>query len=218
MSRKVAWLWLILAAGVLAGCADRTGEVRGVFLLIGPSAPGAESRVAVRAATHALLGHLTPGDFFAVGRADAPHFSSQNILARVRLSRRPTVANGQKRLLRHQIDRLLDEPAAPQGDLTGGLLAAVEFLKNSAAPRRVILIAADLGAAGAGAEDGDFPIQVEDCRVLALDVATRAEAPEGDAADAPDDPLGFWQRRIVSGGGSWQPFTDPQQLADLLAG
>jgi hypothetical protein len=215
VSRKVAWLWLVLAAGVLAGCADRTSQVRAVFLLIGPGAPAAESQASVRAVTHALLGHLSPGDYFAVGRADAPHFGPQNIVARVRLSRRPTVANGQKRLLRHQIDRLLDAPGGPRGDLTGGLLTAVEFLKNSAAPRRVILIAADLGAAGAGAEGGDFPIQVEGCRVLALDGAPPTAAPDD---DPPDDPLGFWRRRIVSGGGSWHPFSDPQQLGELLAG
>ncbi len=214
MSSKAAWLWLMLAAGVLAGCADRTSQVRAVFLLLGPWGPGTEAHATVRAATHVLLGHLRPGDYFALGRVDAPHFAPQSIVARARLSRRPTVANGQTRLLRRQVHSLLDAPGEPRGDLTGGLLAAVEFLKSTAAPRRVILIAADLGADGGGAEGRDFPIQVEGCRVLALDAPPRAEAPEG---EAPEDPMAFWRRRILSGGGSWHPFSSPEQLAELLA-
>jgi hypothetical protein len=219
VSRKVAWLWLMLSVALLPGCADPTGQARAVFLLIGPSGLGSETRAAVGAATHVILAHLRSGDFFAVGRIGAPYFRPQDVLTTVRLSRRPTVANGQKRLLQHQLAKLLDDPAAPEpeSDITGGLLAAVEFLKKTAAAQRLILIAADLRAGDAGAEDSDFPIQVEGCRVLALEPAARPQASDGDAAGALDDRLGFWQRRIVSGGGSWQTFSGPKQLAQLLA-
>jgi hypothetical protein len=219
MIRKVAWLWLMLSVGVLPGCVDTTGQTRAVFLLIGPSGAGAEMQAVVRAATHVILAHLTPGDFLAVGRVGRPYFRPQDVLTTVRLSRRPTVANGQKRLLQHQLDKLFDDLGGPgpEGDITGGLLAAVEFLKKTAAAHRMILIAADLRADGAGPEGRDFPIQVEGCRVLALEPAPRAEAPDGSKVGTPDDLLGFWQRRIVSGGGSWQSFTRPEQLAELLA-
>jgi len=218
VSRKAAWLWLIFSVGMLPGCADTTGQTRAVFVLIGPAGAGAETHAVLRAATDVILAHLSSGDFFAVGRIDTPYFSPQNVLTTVRLNRRPTVANGQKRLLQHQVGRLLDDPGEESGrDLTGGLLAAVEFLKKTAAAHRIILIAADVRAGGAGAEGGDFPIQVEGCRVLALDLAPRPQAAGDHKADGLDDRLGFWQRRIVSGGGGWHTFTSPEQLAELLA-
>ena len=217
---RAAWRCLLLAVLLLAGCADTASQARGVFLLIGTAGAGPQDIAAVRTAANVILSELTYGDFFAVGRIDTPHFSPRDVLAAVRFNRRPTVANGQKRLLQHQIGQFLDNNGeAPGIDMTGGLLAAVEFLKETGVPFRYIVIASDLGPEDDGAGGSDFPIQAEGCTVLSLIFPDEAEGggDGGSEAGTATARLGFWQRRIASGGGSWQAVTHPNQLAGLLS-
>ncbi|MGD8924117.1 MAG: hypothetical protein PVG64_04245, partial [Syntrophobacterales bacterium] len=139
-------LTLILFASMLLwGCADTTTHTRGVYMLLDTSGTYKKELKRAEAIINYLLGTLQPGDTLAVARIDSGSFSEKDIVAKMTFDQRPSVANQQKRLFKEKVDEFVTTAKGSAfTDITGGVLQSVEYLNESGAGKKYILIFSDL--------------------------------------------------------------------------
>lgn len=216
MKRKTAFLLFLLASAALTACPDTVSHSRSVFLLLDTSGTYKNELDKARAIVNYLLGTLEPGDSLGVARIDTASFCEKDIVVKTTFDRRPSVSNAQKRLFGKKVD---DFVASVKGsaytDITGGILQAVEYLNETKAPKRFILIFSDLEEDLREGYVREFPIEVQNVNVVALNVAKL----RSDNLDprAYLERLDYWKRRVLRGGGRWRVMNDLGRLDDLLA-
>jgi len=208
-------LCLLLAALIIGGCADSTSHSTGVYMLLDTS--GTYNRELERAQKiiDYLLATLQPGDSLVVARIDSGSFSEKDIICKVTFDGRPSVANQQKRRFRATIDEFV---ASVEGsaytDITGGVIQAVEFLEESGAANRHILVFSDLKEELPTGHVRDFPLEMAECDVVALNV-TKLRSDNVDPREY-FDRVEHWEGRVVAGGGSWKLLNDLDNLHMIL--
>jgi hypothetical protein len=215
--RKLS-LVLILSSFLLAGaCADTTSRARSVFMLLDTSGTYKAEIEKARAIINYLLGTFEPGDSLAVARIDSGSFSEKDIIAKVTFDQRPSTATEQKRKFKEKIERFIDTAkGSAYTDITGGVVQAVQYLNETGAGHRYILIFSDLKEDLAQGQIRDFPLEMQGCEAVALNVTKLR-------ADNVDPRLYFkrvddWQKRVEAGGGSWRLLNDLERLDRILEG
>ena len=167
-------LLMLALTGILilaGGCADSTSRARSVFLLLDTSGTYKAEIEKARAIINYLLGTFEPGDSMAVARIDSGSFSEKDIIAKVTFDRRPSVATEQKRLFRVKVDKFIAQSkGSAHTDITGGVIQAVQYLNETGAGYRYILIFSDLEEDLAKGHVRDFPLAMEGCQAIALNV------------------------------------------------
>jgi hypothetical protein len=165
---------------------------------------------------HYLLGTLEPGDSLAVARIDTASFSEKDIIKKVTFDRRPSMSNGQKRIFRDKMDAFIPSAkGSPYTDITGGILQAVEYLNETGAGKKYILIFSDLKEDLAKGYVRNFPIQMRDFNVVALNV-TKLRSDNVDPREYMKR-LEHWKDRTEEGGGNWRVVNDLERLDTILA-
>src|SRR3970282_1112040 len=92
-----------------------------------------------------LLGTLQPGDSLAVARVSSRSFSEKDIVAKATFDQRPSQANAQKRAFRQRIDATFKSVSPSRyTDLTGGMLQGAEFLNETRAGTKTIIVFSDM--------------------------------------------------------------------------
>ncbi len=208
---------IVLASALLWGCSDATTHSRGVYMLLDTS--GTYTKELKRAETiiNYLLGTLQPGDTMAVARIDSGSFSEKDIVAKMTFDKRPSVANQQKRLFKQKVENFVKTArGSAYTDITGGVLQSVEYLTESGAGQRYILIFSDLKEDLVKGHIRDFPIQVDGCRVVALNV-TKLRSDNVDPREYYKR-VADWRVRIESGGGTWRVLNDLENLDNIFTG
>ncbi len=205
-------LGLLLVSG---GCADSTSHSTGVYMLLDTSGTYAQELERAQRIVDYLLGTLQPGDSLVVARIDSGSFSEKDIICKVTFDGRPSVANQQKRRFRTTVNEFVaDVDGSPYTDITGGVVQAVEFLRESGAANRHILIFSDLKEELPAGHVRDFPLEMEGCDVVALNV-TKLRSDNVDPREY-FDRVDNWEERVVNGGGSWKLVNDLDNLHQLL--
>lgn len=208
-------LCLLLAVLIIGGCADSTSHSTGVYMLLDTS--GTYNRELERAQKiiDYLLATLQPGDSLVVARIDSGSFSEKDIICKVTFDGRPSVANQQKRRFRATIDEFVNSvEGSAYTDITGGVIQAVEFLEESGAANRHILVFSDLKEELPKGHVRDFPLEMADCDVVALNV-TKLRSDNVDPREY-FDRVEHWEERVVAGGGSWKLLNDLDNLHMIL--
>ena len=163
-----------------------------------------------------LLGTLQPGDSLAVARIDSASFSEKDIIAKMTFDRRPSMTNQQKRLFKQKVDEFVAKvKGSAYTDITGGVLQAVEYLNETGAGRKHILIFSDLKEELVKGHVRDFPIQVSECKVVALNV-TKLRSDNVDPREYYKR-VDQWKERVEAGGGHWRVVNDLERLESILA-
>lgn len=200
---------------VSGGCADSTSHSSGVYMLLDTSGTYAQELERAQRIVDYLLGTLQPGDSLVVARIDSGSFSEKDIICKVTFDGRPSVANQQKRRFRTTIDEFVaGVEGSPYTDITGGVVQAVEFLRESGARNRHILIFSDLKEELPAGHVRDFPLEMDGCDVVALNV-TKLRSDNVDPREY-FDRVDNWEERVVNGGGSWKLVNDLDNLHQLL--
>ena len=200
---------------VCGGCADSTSHSSGVYMLLDTSGTYAQELERAQRIVDYLLGTLQPGDSLVVARIDSGSFSEKDIICKVTFDGRPSVANQQKRRFRTTIDEFVaGVDGSPYTDITGGVVQAVEFLRESGAGNRHILIFSDLKEELPAGHVRDFPLEMDGCDVVALNV-TKLRSDNVDPREY-FDRVDNWEERVVNGGGSWKLVNDLDNLHQLL--
>jgi hypothetical protein len=207
---------LALSAAVTAfGCTGSTPPTHGVYMLLDTSGTYTEELGKANKIINYLLSELTAGDSMAVARIDSGSFSEKDILARVTFDNRPTTANEQKRGFMRQMD-LVAKQVRPSRhtDITGGLIQAADWLRETGAGTKTVLIFSDLEEDLQKGDVRDFPLNVKGVHVIALNV-TKLRSDNMDPREY-QKRLDHWQARVEEGGGTWQVVNDLDRLTQAL--
>jgi len=201
---------------VATGCSSGS-HGRAVYLLVDTSGTYTKEVDRANAIINYLLGTLEPGDSFAVARIDSASFSEKDIIARVTFADQPTKANDQKRAFRQAMTQFFSNlHAAKYTDIRGGLLQAAEWLHETGAGDRHILVFSDLKEELPPGNKRDFKLPLKGTSVVALNVAKLR----------PDqvDPkrylkrVDMWRERVTNAGGDFRVINDLSRLDGLLKG
>lgn len=200
---------------LLFGCTDSTSHSRAVYMLLDTSGTYSAELGKAQSIINYLLGTLSPGDSLAVARIDTGSFSEKDIIHKVNFDGRPSVSNEQKRAFRLKVDSFVKsvKPSA-YTDITGGILQAIEWLNETGAGQRTILIYSDMEEELKKGYVRDFPIQLADIKVVALNVTKLRK----DIVDPRKymDRLESWKNRVEEGGGNWKVVNDLDRLERIL--
>jgi len=213
---------LIAAMGLLAvlvACSSDEAQVpstRGVYLLIDTSGTYTQELEQAKRVINFTLSDLQPGDSFAVARVDTGSFSEKDIVTKTTFDARPSASNEQKRIFQAQISKFLKEvKSSSHTDITGGILQAIEYLNETGAGHKTILIFSDLKEElRKGYVRAEIPLALSGYSVVALNV-TKLRSDNVDPREYMGR-LEGWKQRVETGGGHWKVVNDLERLESLL--
>ena len=217
---KQAFLASLLVVGLtvaVAGCVDSRSQAHAVYMLVDTSGTYAREAGKARLIINYLLGTLQPGDSLAVARVQSRSFSEKDIIAKAVFDMRPSQANAQKRAFRDKMDAFLKTVSgSAYTDITGGLIQGAEFLNETGAGKKTILIFSDMQEELDKVTIRNFPISLKNIRVIAVNVTKLGT----DNID-PRRYLGRledWQKRVEGAGASeWKVINDLERLDAIFA-
>jgi hypothetical protein len=217
---KRAFLASLLVVGLsmaVAGCVDSRSQAHAVYMLVDTSGTYAREAGKARLIINYLLGTLQSGDSLAVARVQSRSFSEKDIIAKAMFDARPSQANAQKRAFREKMDAFLKTVSGSSyTDITGGLIQGAEFLNETGAGKKTILIFSDMQEELDKVTIRNFPISLKNIRVIAVNVTKLGT----DNID-PRRYLGrleAWQKRVEGAGASeWKVINDIERLDAIFA-
>jgi hypothetical protein len=207
---------LATGAAVLAGCGDSKSHAQAVYMLVDTSGTYALEIDKAQAIVNYLLGTLQSGDSLAVARVRSRSFSEKDIIAKATFDNRPSQANSQKRAFKDAIDSFTRTArGSAYTDITGGLIQGAMFLNETGAGKKTILIFSDMQEELDKATTRDFPIDLKNIRVVAVNVVKL----KTDNMD-PRRYMGRleqWQKRVeMAGAAEWTVINDLEHLDRIL--
>lgn len=213
--RRAALVIALIGLIGLMGCSQKSNRFKGVYMLLDTSGTYAVELKKAKAIINYLLGTLQPGDTLAVGRIDTGSFSEKDIVAKVTFDSRPSMANNQKRSFQKQVDQFVASlKRSSYTDISGGILQGIEYLNESGAGQKYILIFSDLQEELAKGHVRDVPFQLSKFNVVALNVTK--------LRDDIRDPkiymnrVAEWQSKIEEGNGKWLVINDLERLESIF--
>ncbi len=201
----------------LSACSDPQSNTRAVYLLLDTSGTYTAEMGKAQKIINYLLATLDSGDSIAIARIDSGSFSEKDIIARVTFDDRPSTANQQKRAFKDQIDEFVagTKRGSRHTDITGGMLQASEYLEETGAGEKYVLIFSDLEEDLQKGHIRDFPISLQDIHVVALNV-TKLRSDNIDPRDYMER-LDLWEKRVYQAGGTWDVINDLERMDRLIA-
>ncbi len=206
-----------LVALGLAACSEPGSNTRAVYLLLDTSGTYTAEMNKAQKIMNYLLATLDSGDSIAIARIDSGSFSEKDIIARVTFDDRPSTANQQKRMFKDKIDKFVAETGrgSRHTDITGGMMQASQYLEETGAGEKFVLIFSDLAEDLKKGHIRDFPISLPDIHVVALNV-TKLRSDNIDPRDYLNR-LNLWEKRVYQAGGSWGVINDLERMDRLIA-
>jgi len=211
----VAILAVVLA---ISACADKKSHVKSVYMLVDTSGTYTQELGRAQALTGYILGTLNPGDSFAVARVKSRSFSEKDIIAKVTFDKDPLQANAQKRAFRDKVADFTKgvTKGSAYTDITGGIIQAAEFLNETGAGRKTILIFSDMQEELDYQTMRDFPINLKGISIVALNV-TKLTTDNIDPRRYLDR-MEWWEKRVrAAGAEDWRRVNDlehPERIFD----
>ena len=208
--------WLLLMPLVLAGCADQHKHAQSIYMLVDTSGTYVQESHKATLIINYMLGILQPGDSLAVARVESRSFSEKDILAKVTFDARPSQANAQKRTFRDQIEASMhDIRGSAHTDITGGLIQGAEFLDETGAGKKTILIFSDMQEDLDKVTVRNFPLDLKGIRVIAVNV-TKLRSDNIDPRLYLNR-LDWWHKRVQAAGATeWRVINDLEHLDAVL--
>jgi len=198
---------LIVLGG--SGCADKRSHAQAVYMLIDTSGTYAQELDKAKALVGYVLGTLNPGDSFAVARVKSRSFSEKDILAKATFAKDPLQANAQKRAFREKVSGFTKQvgKGSAYTDITGGMIQAAQFLNETGAGSRTILVFSDMQEELDYKTVRDFPIDLKGIRIVALNV-TKLNTDNVDPRRYLDR-MSWWEKRAMTAGAvQWKVIND----------
>jgi hypothetical protein len=217
MKRRQFLAALPAAALAAAGCVDSRSHSHAVYMLVDTSGTYAQEAGKAQVIINYLLGSLQPGDSLAVARVQSRSFSEKDIVAKATFDSRPSQENAQKRAFRERIENSFRAVSGSRyTDITGGLIQGAEFLNETGAGSKTIIIFSDMQEELDKVTQRDFPISLKGVRVVAVNVVKL----KTDNID-PRKYMGrleAWQKRVETAGArEWRVINNLDRLDAILA-
>ncbi|MEX0958842.1 MAG: VWA domain-containing protein [Burkholderiales bacterium] len=214
MSMRILLSALALAVA-LGGCGAEVNRNHAVYLLVDSSGSYAKEVGKVQAVVNFVLGSLNPGDSMAVARVKSRSFTEKDIVAKVSLVQDPLQVTSQKRAFSEKVGEFTRTTEQAGGsrytDLTGGIMQAAEFLNETGAGRKTIIVFSDMEEDLDPKAVRDFPIRLDGMRIVAINVV-KLDADNVDPRRYVGR-LEWWEKRTREAGASeWRVVNDMQHL------
>jgi hypothetical protein len=207
----------LLGAGISAGCGDARSHAQSVYVLIDTSGTYAQESAKAQLIVNYLLGTLQPGDSLAVARVESRSFTEKDIIAKATFDSRPSQANAQKRAFRDATEAFLKNVKQSRyTDITGGLLQGAEFLNETGAGTKTIVVFSDMQEELDKITVRQVPMNLKRIRVVAVNVVKL----NTDNIDPRRyfGRLEAWQKRVVAAGASeWRVINDLERLDAIFS-
>lgn len=199
----------------LTGCSEPKPQTKAVYMLLDTSGTYTKQLDKAKNIIKYLLGNLNSGDSLAVARIDSESFSEKDLIAKITFDMRPSKANAEKRTFNEIVEKFTSSvKGSAYTDITGGMLQAIEYLNETNAGYKYILIFSDLKEEVKKGHVRDFPITLTDIKVTALNV-TKLQSDNVDPREYMKR-VEEWTQRVEEGGGSWRVINDLERLEGLL--
>jgi hypothetical protein len=215
--RLLLTLFALVAAAISSACGDSRSHSQAVYVLIDTSGTYALEAAKAQVIVNYLLGSLQPGDSLAVARVESRSFTEKDIVAKATFDVRPSQANAQKRAFREKTDAFLKNvKQSRHTDITGGLMQGAEYLNETGAGRKTIVVFSDMQEELDKVTLRDMPINLKRIRVVAVNVVKL----KTDNIDPRRyfGRLEAWQKRVVAAGASeWRVINDLERLDSIFS-
>jgi len=215
--RLLLTLFALIAAAISSACGDSRSHSQAVYVLIDTSGTYAQEAAKAQVIINYLLGSLQPGDSLAVARVESRSFTEKDIIAKATFDVRPSQANAQKRAFREKTDAFLKKvKQARYTDITGGLMQGAEYLNETGAGRKTIVVFSDMQEELDKVTQRDMPINLKRIRVVAVNVVKL----KTDNIDPRRyfGRLEAWQKRVVAAGAAeWRVINDLERLDSIFS-
>jgi hypothetical protein len=210
----------VVFAGTLAACDNEQNYHHSVYMLVDTSGTYAKQVGKAQNVVNYLLGTLQPGDSLAVARVKSRSFTERDIVAKVSLNSDPLQVNSQKRAFAEKINEFAKSAKSGKGsqytDISGGIIQAAEFLRETGAGRKTIIIFSDMQEELDYKTVRDFPITLDGIRIIALNV-TKLDTDNIDPRRYMGR-LEWWQERALAAGATdWKVVNDMEHLDRIFA-
>jgi len=217
MMRRLRFIPFLMLALLTASCADPRSHAQAVYMLVDTSGTYAKEVDKAQRIISYLLGTLKSGDSLAVAQVKSRSFSEKDIIAKATFVKDPMQANSQKRAFAEQVAHF--DTGVKKGsaytDITGGIIQAAEFLNETGAGQKTILIFSDMQEELDYKTVRDFPIDLKGIRIIALNVTKLTT----DNVD-PRRYLGrldWWEKRTRAAGATdWKVVNDLEHLERIF--
>ena len=199
----------------LTACSEQRPPTTAIYMLLDTSGTYTEELNKAQRITNFLLATLNSGDSLAIARIDSGSFSEKDIIAKVTFNDKPSTMTSQKHVFKRKIDEFVASVnGSSHTDISGAVLQASEYLKETGATHRYILIFSDLEEDLAKNHIRDFTIPLTDVNVVALNVTKLRQ----DNIDPREyiQRLDQWEQRVSDGGGTWKVVNDLEHLERML--
>jgi hypothetical protein len=208
---------IVFVAMSLAACSrHNAARDHAIYMLLDTSGTYTKELNQAQRIINYVLSTIKPGDTFAVARIDTGSFSEKDIIEGKTFDTRPSRANFERREFRDKIDKFIKSvKPAPYTDISGGVLQAIEYLNESGAGRKTIIIFSDMKEDLPKGFVRDIPLQLDGFRVVAVNV-TKLRSDNVDPREYLDR-LEAWRDRVESGGGKWKVINDMERLEPILS-
>jgi hypothetical protein len=163
---------IVLVSVLFAGaCGDSRIHSHGVYMLVDTSGTYAREMHKASKIINYLLATLNPGDSLAVAKVETRSFTERDIIAKVTFDKRPSQATSQKRAFKTHIETFAkDVKGSAYTDITGGLIQGAEYLNETKAGIKTIVVFSDMQEELGQGTIRDFPIKLDGIRIVALNV------------------------------------------------
>ena len=170
--KKILSVWLMAFTVLLvSSCGDSRSHSQAVYMLVDTSGTYAQEMSKATRIINYLLATLNPGDSLAVARVETRSFSEKDIIAKVTFDKRPSQSTQQKRGFKSKIETFAKEvKGSAYTDITGGLIQGAEYLNETKAGIKTIVIFSDMQEELGKGTVRNFPIRLDGIRIVALNV------------------------------------------------
>ena len=210
----------VFFAATLAACDNEENYHHSVYMLVDTSGTYAKQVGKAQNVVNYLLGTLQPGDSLAVARVKSRSFTERDIVAKVSLNSDPLQVNSQKRAFAEKFNEFAKTAQSGKGsrytDISGGIIQAAEFLRETGAGRKTIIIFSDMQEELDYKTVRDFPITLDGIRIIALNV-TKLDTDNIDPRRYMGR-LEWWEERALAAGATdWKVVNDMEHLDRIFA-
>lgn len=198
--KRIQFLWIVFfGAFFVSACGDSRVHSQGVYMLIDTSGTYSQEINKATKIISYLLATLNPGDSLAVAKVETRSFSEKDIVAKVTFDKRPSQATQQKRAFKTKIEAFAKSiKGSAYTDITGGLIQGAEYLNETKAGNKTIVIFSDMQEELGKGTVRDFPIKLDGIRIVALNV-TKLHTDNADPRIYLDR-LARWEARVRKAG------------------
>ena len=216
MKIRYSLVTIIMAMLVfVSACSEKNIDSNhGVYLLIDTSGTYADELKSLKNAQLVIeyvLKRVKPGDNFTVQKIDSNSFSEKDIVhSQIFDSRRVQTAQ-QRNEFRKKIDAFIKNvKPSSYTDISGGLRQGIEFLNETRAAKKTILIFSDMKEELPKGYKRGGHLNLEGITVIALKVVKLKS--DNINPQEYEDRLKHWQARVEDGGGTWMVINNLDNL------